>query len=63
LYIKSKQKVKLSIGLLERNDGSSDAGVANDLNRFFESTFTQEDLSDVPVLHLDLNKLIVMLKR
>jgi len=52
LYIKFKQKVKISLGPLERGDGSfttSDAEVANDLNRFFESTFTEEDLSDVPV--------------
>ena len=37
---------------MERDDGSfttCDAEVANDLNRYFELTFTQEDMSSVPV--------------
>ena len=50
-YIKQKQKVKDTIGPLERDDGTLvDSGVdlANDLNKFFESTFVHEDISDVP---------------
>jgi len=38
LYIKSKQKVKLSLGPLKRSDGlftTSDAEVANDLNEIY----------------------------
>ena len=51
-YIKSKQKIRSGIGPLEKSDGSLTAGdqdVAETLNRFFESTFTKEDVSSVPV--------------
>ena len=34
---------------LEKGDGSRDQDVAETLNRFFESTFTREDVSSVPV--------------
>ena len=47
-YIKSKQKIGPSIGLLEKSDGSltaDDQKVAETLNQFFESTFTRVDLS------------------
>ncbi|XP_065891034.1 uncharacterized protein [Dysidea avara] len=50
-YVKSKQKVKPSIGPLEKTDGSSttsDEEITDVLNRYFESTFTQEDLSYIP---------------
>ena len=42
-YIKSKQKIRPSIGPLEKSDGSltaDDQEVAEILNQFFESTFT-----------------------
>ena len=51
-YVKSKQKVKPSIGPLEKCDGSfttNDSEVAGNFNRYFESTFTQEDSSNIPV--------------
>jgi len=51
--LKSKQKVKSGVSPLERNDGtctSSDSEIADDLNMFFESTFTQEDVTNMPVL-------------
>jgi len=51
-YMKSKQKVKPGVGPLERNDGtctSIDSEIADDLNKFFESTFTQEDITNMPV--------------
>ena len=51
-YIKSKQKIRSSIGPLEKSDGSvtaDDQEVAETLNQFFESTFTREDLSSMPV--------------
>ena len=50
--MKSRQKVKLSIGPLERSDGTStmcDMEVVDELNRYFESTFVQEDMSSLPV--------------
>ena len=48
----SKQKVRSIFGPLERDDGSfttGDLDTAETLNRFFESIFTQEDISQVPV--------------
>ena len=51
-YIKSKQKIRPSIGPLQKSDGSltaDDQEVAETLNLFFESTFTGEDLSSMPV--------------
>ena len=47
-YVKSKQKVKPSIGPLEETDGSSTTSeeeIADVLNRYFESTFTQDGRS------------------
>ena len=51
-YIKSKQKICPSIGPLEKSDGSltvDDEETAEALNQFFESTFTREDSSNIPV--------------
>jgi len=45
-YVKSKQKVKPSVGPLERSDGSNatcDIEVADELNKYLETTFTQKD--------------------
>jgi len=51
-YVKSKQKVKPCIGPLEKADGSltvDDYDVAETLNIFFESSFTKEDLTHIPI--------------
>ena len=51
-YIKSKQKIRPSIGPLIKSDGSltaDDQEVTETLNQFFESTFTKENLSSMPV--------------
>ena len=45
-YVKSKQKVKPSVGPLERSDGSNatcDIEVADELNKYLETTLTQKD--------------------
>ena len=50
-YIKSKQQGR-GVGPLERSDGaytSGDFEIADDLNKFFESTFTREDITNMPV--------------
>ena len=73
-YIKSKQKIRPSIGPLQKSDGSltaDDQEVAETLNLFFESTFTREDLSSMPVpssesessiCDIDITKSIVLQK-
>ena len=53
-YVRSKQKVKVGVSRLARDDGEpteTDEEAANVLNKFFESVFTQEPAGDVPVLH------------
>jgi len=50
-YIKSKNKIRASISKIVKLDGSltkSDSEAAKELNRFFQSVFTQEDPSSVP---------------
>ena len=50
-YIRDKNKVKTSIGQLEKSDGSltdGDNEVVETLNHFFQSVFTKEDPSTVP---------------
>ena len=52
-YIKSKTKSKTGVGPLKGVDGKlllKDSDMAQELNRFFSSTFTNEDLTTVPVL-------------
>ena len=50
-YVQCKQKVRSSITPLEKSDGSLTAtnqGAANVLASFFETTFTNEDVSSLP---------------
>ena len=50
-YVKSKQKVRTSIPPLEKSDGSltvSNQEAASILTAFFETTFTNEDISSLP---------------
>ena len=52
-YVRSKQKVKVGISQLEKEDGSltqDDTEAANVLNDFFKSVFTREPDGDVPTL-------------
>ena len=52
-YVQSKTKIKQSIGSIERTDGtitSDDSEIAEILNNFFSSVFTDENLSDIPSL-------------
>jgi len=50
-YVKSKQKIRSCNSPLEKADTSltsDDQDVAETLNTFFESTFTRDDLFNVP---------------
>jgi hypothetical protein len=50
-YIKSKTKSKTSVGLLYNKDRELITGykeIADELNSFFSSVFTREDLQNVP---------------
>ena len=52
-YVKSKTKTRTGIGPLKGANGElllNDLDMAQELNRFFSSTFTSEDLTTVPVL-------------
>ena len=52
-YVHSKTKLKQGIGALERSDGSltsDESEMAELLNNFFSSVFTNENLFDVPSL-------------
>ena len=56
-YVRDKNKVKTSIGQLEKLDGSLTNGekeVVEVLNDFFQSVFTKEDPSSIPGFHLEL---------
>ena len=51
-YIRSKQNVRDKVGLLEDSAGniiSKDFIMAEDLNAYFSSVFTREDISSLPV--------------
>ena len=63
-YIKSKTKTLTTIGPLKKSDGTlltEDLAMAEELNKFFASVFTQESVTTVPVLesetHTFLNKI------
>ena len=50
-YAKSKSKIRASISKIVKPDGSltkNDSETAKELNRFFQSVYTQEDPSSVP---------------
>ena len=52
-YVQSKSKVKQSVSSIQRLDGTittSDMEIANVLNSFFGSVFTNEHLTEVPSL-------------
>ena len=56
-YVKQKTKSKSSIGNLQKNDGTltqTDNEKANELNKFFASVFTRENVSNIPTVQ-DLN--------
>ena len=56
-YVKQKTKSKSSIGNLLKTDGTStetDSEKADELNSFFASVFTHENLSNIPIVQ-DLN--------
>ena len=56
-YVKQKTKPKSSIGNLLKTDGTStetDSEKADELNNFFASVFTRENLSNIPTVQ-DLN--------
>ncbi len=51
-YVRSKQKVKVGIGPIEDSEGnlvSDNKGMAEELNNYFGSVFTKENLNDIPV--------------
>ena len=57
-YIKSKTKAKISIGPLKDKNGkmiSEEKEIANELNAFFSSVFTEEVLSNMPVKEVESN--------
>jgi len=65
-YVKSKSKIRASISKIVKLDGSltkNDSETANELNRFFQSVFTQEDPSSVPEflpkVNSSLNKICI----
>ena len=52
-YVRSKQKVQGMVGLLEGSDGNvitEVVSMAENLNEYFRSVFTREDISILPVL-------------
>ena len=52
-YVRSKQRTKDKVGPLKDNSGkiiSDDTEAANCLNNYFVSVFTQENVSNIPVL-------------
>ena len=56
-YVKQKTKSKSSIGNLLKTDGTStetDSEKADELNSFFASVFTHENLTNIPIVQ-DLN--------
>ena len=58
-YIKSKTKSKVSIGPLKNKDGkmvTEESEIAEELNGFFSSVFTDEDLTTVPQMESETNK-------
>ena len=51
-YVRSKQNVRDKVGLLEDNAGNIISQVdlmAENLNDYFSSVFTREDISSIPV--------------
>ena len=51
-HIKSKTKTSITIGPLKKSDGTlltEDLAMAEELNKFFASVFTQESVTTVPV--------------
>ena len=56
-YVRSKQKVQDKVGPLEGNDGNIITDgflMAENLNKYFSSVFTREDISTLPVLETKL---------
>ena len=57
-YIKSKTKSKVSIGPLKNKDGkmiTEESEIAEELNGFFSSVFTEEDLNTIPLKESEMN--------
>ena len=51
-YVRSKQNVQVKVGLLEDNAGNITSQgflMAEDLNGYFSSVFTRDDISSLPV--------------
>ena len=60
-YIKSKTKTKTSIGPLKNKEGkllTENLEIANELNGFFASMFSHEDLTSMPNVHRETNEKI-----
>ena len=57
-YIKSKMKSKVSIGPLKSKDGkmiTEESEIAKELNGFFSSAFTKEDMNTIPLKESETN--------
>jgi hypothetical protein len=64
-YIKSKTRSRTGIGPLKKPDGTMTADgreMADILNGFFSSVFTQEDLSNMPTKNRETNKVLTDLE-
>ena len=64
-YIKSKTKTVTSIGPLKNRDGNlvtEDLDMAEQLNKFFASVFTQEETDTVPELEPETESLLSTLR-
>jgi Reverse transcriptase (RNA-dependent DNA polymerase)/Endonuclease-reverse transcriptase len=60
-YIKSKTKMRAPVGPLKRSDGTiatDDAEMAAELNSFFASVFTKEDVSQIPVKQTETDQVL-----
>jgi Reverse transcriptase (RNA-dependent DNA polymerase) len=60
-YIKSKTRARAPIGPLKKQDGSmavEDADMAEELNRYFASVFTREDLTNIPRKNLETDQVL-----
>jgi Reverse transcriptase (RNA-dependent DNA polymerase)/Endonuclease-reverse transcriptase len=60
-YIKSKTKSRAPVGQIKKSDGTvvtEDVEMADELNGFFASVFTKEDLSQIPEKNLETDQVL-----